>query len=307
MSLSLIIDKEFKNLTTEFSESEYSKLEENLFDNGCLDRIHVWNGIILDGHKRYQICKKWDIPFLIKHHDFSHRCEAIIWICIQNITPNSQATEELRKYQIGKRYEASKELFLLSYTEKRTPRFHYKIATDLSLEYNVVPNTIYKYGIYARCIDNIYQKEPGIVAKILAGKLKISHDNIVELSRMPKESIRRLNSRLSDSSISHIGYSDMRHELQWKSLPTYAATSSRIPRENPDANIAIKQMPEYDPDAEISSLALTIPSWISSIQRTQSMANLPLISAVARNKIKAQLQNLSMTVDEMLTAIEEEL
>ena len=65
-------------------------------------------------------------------------------------------------------------------------------------------------------------------------------------------------------------------------------------------------MPQYDPDAEISSLALTIPSWISSIQRTQEHANLSLISEPARDKIKNQLANLTTAVYEMLAAIEEE-
>lgn len=37
---------------------------------------------------------------------------------------------------------------------------------------------------------------------------------------------------------------------------------------------AIKTMPAYDPDAEVAGLTLTIPSWMSSIDRTKSMAHL---------------------------------
>ena len=36
----------------------------------------------------------------------------------------------------------------------------------------------------------------------------------------------------------------------------------------------IKQMPAFDPDAEIISLTLTIPSWIDSIRRKCSNASL---------------------------------
>ena len=122
---------------------------------------------------------------------------------------------------------------------------------------------------------------------------------------MPKESIRRLNKNLSESNVEHIGFSDMRHELQWKTLPKSAPQKQSRP--TPESNVAIKQMPEYDPDAEISSLTLTIPSWISSIQRTQSIANLPLVSDSARHKIKTQLVNLTAAIDDMLAAIEEEI
>ena len=301
----LTTDTEFKNLAPIITEKAYEELEESLFDSGCHEPIHVWNSIILDGHKRYEFCKKWDIPFKIQTYHFEHRCEAIIWICKHNITAPSGSNEELRKYQIGKHYEAAKELFLLSYTEKRMPRYHYKIASELAVIYNVVPNTVYKYGIYARCLDTVAEKEPQMLTRILSGKLKISHDNIVELSRMPKESIRRLNKNLSESNVEHIGFSDMRHELQWKTLPK--STPQKQSRPTQENNVAIKQMPEYDPDAEISSLTLTIPSWISSIQRTQSIANLPLVSDSARHKIKTQLINLTTAINDMLVAIEEEL
>ena len=301
----LTTDTEFKNLAPIITEKAYEELEESLFDSGCREPIHVWNSIILDGHKRYAFCKKWEIPFEVEVHYFENRCEAIMWICQHNISAPSGSNEELRKYQIGKHYEAAKELFLLSYTEKRMPRYHYKIASELAVIYNVVPNTVYKYGIYARCLDAIAEKEPQMLTRILYGKLKISHDNIVELSRMPKENIRRLNKNLSETKVEHIGFSDMRHELQWKTLPTAATPKQTKP--TPESNVAIKQMPEYDPDAEISSLTLTIPSWISSIQRTQSIANLPLISDSARHKIKTQLVNLTETINDMLAAIEEEI
>lgn len=307
MKLSLKTDIEFKNLSPLITDTALEALEETLFDGGCREPIATWNSIIIDGHKRYEICKKWDIPFNIKKLCFENRHEAIIWLCKQNYSAESQA-DEYKKYIIGKHYEAEKALFLLTYTEKRAPRYHYKIATDLAVIYNVVPNTVYKYGIYARCLDNIAEKEPEIIPRILSGKLKISHDNIVELSRLPKEYIRRLNTSIAESNVEHIGYSDMRHELQWKAAPPITRTApSRTQKSSANNDVAIKKMPEYDPDAEISSLTLTIPSWISSIQRTQSIADLPLVSDSARQKIRTQLVNLSITINEMLTAIEEEI
>ena len=65
-------------------------------------------------------------------------------------------------------------------------------------------------------------------------------------------------------------------------------------------------MPQYDPDAEITGLTLTIPSWASSIERTRSSTNLDVVSNTARNKLIDALNKLQDKVSEMLTAIKED-
>ena len=69
---------------------------------------------------------------------------------------------------------------------------------------------------------------------------------------------------------------------------------------------AIKTMPAYDPDAEVAGLTLTIPSWMSSIDRTKSMAHLEAISPAARQNLLAALTELEGKIQEMLNAIEVE-
>lgn len=70
---------------------------------------------------------------------------------------------------------------------------------------------------------------------------------------------------------------------------------------------SVKDMPAYDPDAEISSLALTVPSWVSSIDRTRSNANLRYISSNARRKLEKELLVLKETIDTMLAVIKEKI
>ena len=64
-------------------------------------------------------------------------------------------------------------------------------------------------------------------------------------------------------------------------------------------------MPKYDPDAEIMSLALTIPSWKSSIERVQDKADLTCSSEKARNKLLKELTVLSQTIDILSSYIKE--
>ena len=55
----------------------------------------------------------------------------------------------------------------------------------------------------------------------------------------------------------------------------------------------IKQMPAYDPDAEIISLTLTIPSWIDSIKRKCRSVSLENNSSKAIDGLIAALLKLS--------------
>ena len=65
-------------------------------------------------------------------------------------------------------------------------------------------------------------------------------------------------------------------------------------------------MPEFDPDAEVTELTLTVPTWCSSIKRTQNNANLSIISKKAREKLTSALLTLKESVTEMLSLIMED-
>ena len=77
----LKIDEDFKNLIRPLSQDEYLQLEANLLLDGCREPITTWNGIIVDGHNRYEICKKHNIPFAVQPKEFDCREEVIVWIC----------------------------------------------------------------------------------------------------------------------------------------------------------------------------------------------------------------------------------
>lgn len=69
----------------------------------------------------------------------------------------------------------------------------------------------------------------------------------------------------------------------------------------------VKQMPDYDPDGEISGLTLTIPSWIGSIRRAQSNADVSAISSQALERLAEQLICLAESVEALFSAIKEGL
>ena len=78
----LIIDPEFSALIPPLDPEERAGLEADLVRDGCLDALKVWGdpAILLDGHNRYEICQRREIPFRVERVDVKDRTAAAVWI-----------------------------------------------------------------------------------------------------------------------------------------------------------------------------------------------------------------------------------
>ena len=81
----IIVDAEFAALIPPLSAEERQQLEENIVEHGgARDPLVVWASkgtmTLLDGHNRYQICTRLDLPFEIEEMRFSDRSHAEEWI-----------------------------------------------------------------------------------------------------------------------------------------------------------------------------------------------------------------------------------
>lgn len=313
--MKLKIDSEFKSLIKDLQTKEYLQLESNILMDGCREAIVTWNGIIVDGHNRYEICTRHNIPFRIQEMEFDCREAVIAWICANQLGRRN-ISEETRKYLIGVQYHTEKiadskrnargvnqyttddyvdpEKATLAYERQLTHR----TAERLADENHISQATVQKYAAYSRALDEIGKHEPKLVRKILSGAYKISHQNVLELAKRSPEEIRRVNRRIDRNPEPFIQYKRTRNALG-------TGRREAIPPDEPQGP-SVKDMPAFDPDSEISSLALTIPSWSSSIERTRNAANLSIVSPKARGNLIKALNNLQSTVEEMLSAIKEE-
>lgn len=75
------IDLELQRVMPQLSDDEYTELENSLLKDGFKgSSIIVWHDIIIDGHNRYEICKKHSIPYEVKELDFDSKEEVIQWM-----------------------------------------------------------------------------------------------------------------------------------------------------------------------------------------------------------------------------------
>jgi len=98
------IDPELNNVLPELSDADYKALEQSLLTDGFKGApIMVWGDIIVDGHNRYGICKKHNIPFEVKNIEFGSKEEAILWMVRQQI--GRRTLTPLQRIQIVEKYK----------------------------------------------------------------------------------------------------------------------------------------------------------------------------------------------------------
>ena len=68
----------------------------------------------------------------------------------------------------------------------------------------------------------------------------------------------------------------------------------------------VKDMPAFDPDGPLMSLALTIPSWVNILERAGGKASLSGASAVCREKLEQALFDLYTAAESALSALLED-
>lgn len=76
----LIINPDFKDLIPPLSPDEYNQLEQNILAEGCRDAIVTWQGVVVDGHNRYELCVKHGIPYKTTEKEFGNDNQAEEWI-----------------------------------------------------------------------------------------------------------------------------------------------------------------------------------------------------------------------------------
>lgn len=307
----LKIDPEFQSLIPPLTLDERKILEESIIAEGCREAICIWHGMILDGHNRYEICTRHGISFRVCTIPINTREEAIAWIC-DNQLGRRNITEETRKYLIGKRYHAEKTITnnnrygrnqyasIPEGDDGEIPegqRQYHWTAKKLGKEYHVSHTTIQKYGAFSKAVDALGKKDPALPPKILSGSIKMSHENLVHLSKLSSKEVKKLGRQLRDNSSSYVRYSDARKGMEETGLTPSVLQMRDIG--------AVKEMPSFDPDSEISSLTLTIPTWVSSIERTKKATNMQFTTKAARKQLEQMLLQLRSAIDEIVTDIRE--
>jgi len=190
----VIIDKEFQLLLPALDKVTYAWLEENILQYGCREPLVLWDGILIDGHNRYEICMKHDIPFNTTSMEFETRDNALIWIISTQVSRRNLRPFLLSYYR-GLHYSADKrthgdiERFAQKLPRGQNGPLQESTANRLAEQYNVSSRTIKRDAQLADAITAIGRTSPDAQIEILSGKARISKRKLCELSTGPEEDV----------------------------------------------------------------------------------------------------------------------
>ena len=310
----LRIDPEFSGLIVPLSRKEYDVLEQSIRKDGCREPIIVWKNTIVDGHNRYRICNRWGIPFRIRRLGFADRDEAIAWICDIQLS-RKNISEENRRYLIGRQYDAERKIHKRNpwmagtFCNLKDSGYHAEFCKETEQESMLKPTvvkavtekhhlshpTAQKYASYSRALDSIGRKTPFLFQMIRSGTYVISQENVIALSRLDAASLQRIRSCLEARS----------KDTQKTYIRILAEEITVCFRDDhaPELHPQIKNMPAYDPDAEVNGLALTIQTWINSVSKVNKNAGLGTASLESRKRLELVLSELTENVRTLMRTI----
>lgn len=76
------VDEGLRKLIPTLSDSEREQLEQNVKRDGCRDPLVVWaeKGALLDGHHRFEICRRFQLPYKLEKVSLKDRAAAKAWV-----------------------------------------------------------------------------------------------------------------------------------------------------------------------------------------------------------------------------------
>ena len=298
----LKIDKDFKKLIYPLDETNHLRLVASLVKNGCIDPIITWNGIIVDGHKRYEICTQHHIDFTVEPTIFDCKESAMIWICRKQLE-REKIPNLMRNYLIGFYYRLVK--YTTGRKNRRDPDFNYtpmgkapssdlhphtqKTAEKVGVMFHLSAPSIRKYAVFSKTIDRIEKKVPWAANLILSGNYKISQERLYDLSW---ESPHVIQAELQSCKKKSRKKSKMKPPTTYSPSPEVKQPS-------------IKDMPAFDPDGIFTELTLTIPYWSKSVKRAMTSTDISLVSSKAKAKLLNVLTSHQNAIQELINSIKE--
>ena len=211
MKNTIILDAEFQGLLPALDKETYRLLEENLFEHGCLSPLVLWEGILIDGHNRYQICTEHNIPFSTIDKEFDSRAEVVIWIISNQISRPNLTPLQLSHFR---RLHHRADLSLVTnkrgnnqYSDKKevesqngTQPKKQSTATRLAEHYKVSKTTINRDSALSKALDTIGEISPEAKRKLLSGEVAIHKSKLKALASMTPEELESLVAEIEDGT-----------------------------------------------------------------------------------------------------------
>jgi len=84
--MNIIVKEELKAYIDPLTPDEHDALERSILAEGCRDALVLWGDVLVDGHNRYGICRKHNLPFqTVQHPHFKSMEDVHLWMIDQHL------------------------------------------------------------------------------------------------------------------------------------------------------------------------------------------------------------------------------
>lgn len=294
----LLADETFRALNIPISPASRKEMERKVRKGESVDPIVSWNGYILTGYEQDDLYLKYHRSVSTKEMYFPRKSDAIAWLCQQQLKRTDliwtakawlisrlyEALREVAQRQIAKEEFQYRQLSpsLRAANNFGPPKENNTILKQLGAEYNYHKETIRRYVRFGRQLDELERMVPGIRYRILTGDLEVMIRHMPALMKMPAEHLKEMADDKNFKAL--LPPSDF--------LAKSEAKKDARHKTNIHVEPGIKQMPEFDPDAELNGLRYTIPAWKKAIIRTAMRTDFSRITDVGKASLKQALCEL---------------
>ena len=303
-------DLEFRSLELPLSKAQYDELEHRILMSGKHDIIFVWKDTIIYGYACYDICQRYHYRVKPTDQYFSHRDNVIAWVCRRQLkhndmNQNAKAWLLYRLYEAEKRNEKRRRAKEDFQYRQLSPSTHatsipfwetgsMRVMSDLGKEFGICSGTLTRYVAFGKKLDQLEIQFPGVRNRILLGELEIARAHIGTLLEMPRDILQKM---LNDPTCKRLS--------PYKVLPNEKEERKpRRKRQNVRIETGIKQMPTYDPDAELNGLTYTVGAWVKAVSRTKERTNFEEATNTGKERLRQALAGLIEEVDALENMLE---
>jgi hypothetical protein len=145
------------NLIPPLAAGELAGLDRSLRDEGCRDPLVVWKWrgkrVLLDGHNRLRICRRYGIPFRIVELELIDLAAARAWVIDNQLRTRRNLSTGASSYLRGRAYL---QLRHQGRTDSASGNSYPKRTSEqLAAEYKVSEKTIRLDAAFTRAVDAI--------------------------------------------------------------------------------------------------------------------------------------------------------
>ena len=202
--MDIIIDEEFKKLLPPLDRETFAWLEGNMLTYGCQNPLVLWEGILIDGHNRWEIINKHGLKYNTISMEFDSRDDVIIWIIETQVSRRNLNPLQLSHFR-GLHYNTDKRRDgnpngRNQYSEELAQNGQVpqpkSTASKLAEQYGVSRNTIRRDAQVSTAICAIGEISPYAKQKILSGEANISRRQLQELANGNEKEIAETAARI---------------------------------------------------------------------------------------------------------------